>query len=354
MTAGVEISGLTKAYGDTPVLEDVGLEVPEGEFHALLGPSGSGKTTILKIIAGFTAPDAGVVRVSGRDMAGVPAERRDIGVVFQNYALFPHRDVFHNVAFGLRMRGVDKAEVGERVRETLALVRMGGYEGRKPSELSGGQQQRIALARALVIRPKVLLLDEPLSALDRKIRGEVREELRRIQAETGVTAIIVTHDQEEALSLSHRMLVLDGGRVRQAGTPDEVYRRPADAFVADFVGSFNSIPVTLSNGVARIGHQSLRVPESVEHPGEGEARLLVRPEELTVGSLPGDAPAGALRGRIADLDFAGPVVALTVEVEDVPIRALALSPGVLADPSLVPGAEAWLAVAMDGAQLVAD
>ena len=358
--AGVEIAGLTKAYGDTPVLNDIGLEVPQGEFHALLGPSGSGKTTILRIIAGFTAPDAGVVRVSGQDMTGVPAERRDIGVVFQNYALFPHMDVFDNVSFGLRMRGIAKREAGERVRETLALVRMGDYEHRKPSELSGGQQQRIALARALAIRPKVLLLDEPLSALDRKIRGEVREELRRIQAETGVTAIIVTHDQEEALSLSHRMLVLDGGRVRQVGTPDEVYRRPADAFVADFVGSFNSIPVTLAHGpdgvVASVGGQPLPVPASVAVPdGNGDGtRLLVRPEELTVGSVATTAsPPGALRGRIADLDFAGPVVALTVDVEGVPIRALALSPGVLADPSLVPGAEAWLAVAMDGAQLVA-
>jgi putative spermidine/putrescine transport system ATP-binding protein len=351
--AGVEIEGLTKAYGDTPVLQDVSLEVPAGEFHALLGPSGSGKTTILRIIAGFTAPDAGVVRVSGKDMTGVAAERRDIGVVFQNYALFPHMDVFRNVAFGLRMRGIGKREAAERVRETLALVRMSDYEHRKPSELSGGQQQRIALARALVIGPKVLLLDEPLSALDRKIRGEVREELRRIQAETGVTAIIVTHDQEEALSLSHRMLVLDSGRVRQAGTPDEVYRRPVDAFVADFVGSFNSIPVTLDGAVARIGRQSLRLPPEVAVPAGDSARLLVRPEELTVGGAASAAPPGALRGRIADVDFAGPVVALTVEVEDVPIRALALSPGVLADPSLVPGAEAWLAVTMDGVQLLA-
>jgi ABC-type Fe3+/spermidine/putrescine transport system ATPase subunit len=350
--AGVEISGLTKAYGDTPVLHDVAFEVPAGEFHALLGPSGSGKTTILRIIAGFTAPDAGVVRVSGKDMTGVAAERRDIGVVFQNYALFPHMDVFRNVAFGLRMRGIDKRETADRVRETLALVRMSDYEQRKPSELSGGQQQRIALARALVIGPKVLLLDEPLSALDRKIRGEVREELRRIQAETGVTAIIVTHDQEEALSLSHRMLVLDNGRVRQAGTPDEVYRRPADAFVADFVGSFNSIPVTVADGVARIGRQSLVLPDGLA--GDGASRLLVRPEELTVGGAASEAPPGALRGRIADVDFAGPVVALTVEVEEVPIRALALSPGVLADPSLVPGAEAWLAVTMDGVQLLAD
>jgi ABC-type Fe3+/spermidine/putrescine transport system ATPase subunit len=350
--AGVEISGLTKAYGDTPVLHDVAFEVPAGEFHALLGPSGSGKTTILRIIAGFTKPDAGVVRVSGKDMTGVAAERRDIGVVFQNYALFPHMDVFRNVAFGLRMRGIDKRETADRVRETLALVRMSDYEQRKPSELSGGQQQRIALARALVIGPKVLLLDEPLSALDRKIRGEVREELRRIQAETGVTAIIVTHDQEEALSLSHRMLVLDNGRVRQAGTPDEVYRRPADAFVADFVGSFNSIPVTVADGVARIGRQSLVLPDGLA--GDGVSRLLVRPEELTVGGAASEAPPGALRGRIADVDFAGPVVALTVEVEEVPIRALALSPGVLADPSLVPGAEAWLAVAMDGVQLLAD
>jgi ABC-type Fe3+/spermidine/putrescine transport system ATPase subunit len=332
---GVEIEGLSKHFGDTRVLEDVSLTVPQREFHALLGPSGSGKTTILRIIAGFIAPDAGVVRVSGRD----------IGVVFQNYALFPHLNVFGNVAFGLRMRGIDKAEMRERVAETLALVRMTGFEARKPAELSGGQQQRIALARALVIRPKVLLLDEPLSALDRKIRGEVREELRRIQAETGVTAIIVTHDQEEALSLSHRMLVLDGGRVRQSGTPDEVYRQPVDPFVADFVGSFNALPVTVQDGTARVGAQSLPLPESARTVGEGPARLLVRPEQLGVRRADGDErPPGALRGRIIDVDFAGPVVTITVDIEAVHVRVLALSPTVLADPSLVPGAAVWVSV----------
>jgi ABC-type Fe3+/spermidine/putrescine transport system ATPase subunit len=348
---GVEIAGLSKSFGDTRVLDDVMLQVPEREFHALLGPSGSGKTTILRIIAGFIAPDEGVVRVSGRDMTGVPAERRDIGVVFQNYALFPHMNVFQNVAFGLRMRRVGKAELRERVRETLALVRMTGFERRKPSELSGGQQQRIALARALVIRPQVLLLDEPLSALDRKIRGEVREELRRIQHETGVTAIIVTHDQEEALSLSDRMLVLDAGRVRQSGTPDEVYRRPADAFVADFVGSFNAIPVTVTEvagGVAvRIGAQSLTLPAS-SGPSAGPARLLVRPEELSVASA---AAPNALRGHISDVDFAGPVVTLAVEIEGATVRVLALSPSVLADPSLTPGAAVWVSVPVHAVQL---
>jgi ABC-type Fe3+/spermidine/putrescine transport system ATPase subunit len=340
------------------VLDDVTLQVPEREFHALLGPSGSGKTTILRIIAGFIAPDAGVVRVSGRDMTGVPAERRDIGVVFQSYALFPHMNVSQNVAFGLRMRRIGKAELRERVRETLALVRMTGYERRKPSELSGGQQQRIALARALVIRPQVLLLDEPLSALDRQIRGEVREELRRIQHETGVTAIIVTHDQEEALSLSDRMLVLDAGRVRQSGTPDEVYRRPADAFVADFVGSFNAIPVTVTEaagGVAvRIGAQSLTLPAppGPQAPSAGRARLLVRPEELTVMSAAAaDAAPSTLRGRISDLDFAGPVVTLTVEIEGTTVRVLALSPSVLSDPSLTPGAEVWVSIPVHDVQL---
>jgi ABC-type Fe3+/spermidine/putrescine transport system ATPase subunit len=351
---GVEVAGLSKSYGDTRVLDDVALTVPAGEFHALLGPSGSGKTTILRIIAGFIAADAGTVRVAGRDMTGVPAERRDIGVVFQNYALFPHMNVFQNVAFGLRMRSVGKAELRDRVRDTLALVRMSGFESRKPAELSGGQQQRIAVARALVIRPQVLLLDEPLSALDRKIRGEVREELRRIQGETGVTAIIVTHDQEEALSLSHQMLVLDAGRVRQSGTPDEVYRRPADAFVADFVGSFNAVPVEIERRggavVARIGTQSLEVPAAAA--GDGPARLLVRPEELSVrvADAPG-APDGTLRGRISDVDFAGPVVTITVDVEHVPVRVLALSPRVLADPAIMPGAEVWISVPLRDVQL---
>jgi ABC-type Fe3+/spermidine/putrescine transport system ATPase subunit len=285
-------------------------------------------------------------------MTSVPAERRDIGVVFQNYALFPHMNVFGNVAFGLRMRGIGKAETRERVADVLSLVRMTGYESRRPSELSGGQQQRIALARALVIRPQVLLLDEPLSALDRKIRGEVREELRRIQAETGVTAIIVTHDQEEALSLSHRMLVLDAGRVRQAGTPDEVYRQPADAFVADFVGSFNAVPVTVEGGTARVGSQSLALPEERRTMADGPARLLVRPEQLAVRRAAGEErPAGALRGRVTDVDFAGPIVTITVDVDGVFVRALALSPAVLADPALVPGAAVWVTVPVDEVRL---
>jgi ABC-type Fe3+/spermidine/putrescine transport system ATPase subunit len=351
---GVEVRGLSKAFGATRVLEDVSFAVPASEFHALLGPSGSGKTTILRLLAGFMAPDAGVIRVAGRDMAGVAAERRDIGVVFQSYALFPHMTVAQNVAFGLRMRRVGKAELRERTREALELVRMGGYEQRRPAELSGGQQQRVALARALVIRPAVLLLDEPLSALDRKIRGEVREELRRIQHETRVTAIIVTHDQEEALSLSDRMLVLEGGHVRQAGTPDDVYRHPADAFVADFVGSFNAIPVTVApsadGAVARWGDAA--VPLGDGAAAEGPARLLVRPEQLAVhAEANGASPAGAVRGTITDVDFAGPVVTLTVDVAGVAVRVLALSPTVLADPSLVPGAAVRVAFPRDGLRL---
>jgi ABC-type Fe3+/spermidine/putrescine transport system ATPase subunit len=258
------------------------------------------------------------------------------------------------VAFGLRMRGIAKAELRDRVRETLALVHMRGFESRKPAELSGGQQQRIAVARALVIRPQVLLLDEPLSALDRKIRGEVREELRRIQGETGVTAIIVTHDQEEALSLSQQMLVLDAGRVRQSGTPDEVYRRPADAFVADFVGSFNAVPVDVERAdgglVARVGGQRLELPSASAAPGA--ARLLVRPEELTVRVADGPAaPGGALRGQIADVDFAGPVVTLTVDVDGIALRVLALSPSVLAEAALVPGADVFVSVPVRDVQL---
>ncbi len=353
---GVELAGLSKSYGDERVLDDITLTVPAHEFHALLGPSGSGKTTILRVIAGFLAPDSGTVRVAGRDMAAVPAERRDIGVVFQNYALFPHLNVFQNVAFGLRMRKVDATELRERVNDVLTLVRMAGYERRKPEELSGGQQQRIALARALVIRPQVLLLDEPLSALDRKVRGEVREELRRIQAETGVTAIIVTHDQEEALSLSHQMLVLESGRVRQTGTPDEVYRRPVDAFVADFVGSSNAVPVLVESrgaeAAVRLGGQTLSMPGPASITGA--AQLLVRPEELIVCSVANsDPPPDALRGWITDIDFAGPVVTLRVRVEDVSLRVLALSPSVLADPSLEPGAEVWVSVPISSLQLTA-
>ncbi|MGH3169061.1 MAG: ABC transporter ATP-binding protein [Trebonia sp.] len=328
------------------MLEDVSLYVPPGAFHTLLGPSGSGKTTLLKVIAGFTPVDSGSIGLGGTDITRTLPEHRILGVVFQNYALFPHMNVVENVGFGLRMRRVARAEREARVREVLSLVRMEGFGHRRPSELSGGQQQRVALARALVIHPRLLLLDEPLSALDRKIRQELREELKRIQAETAVTTLMVTHDQEEALYLADCVLVLEAGRLRQAGAPAELYRNPADAFVAGFLGAINFIDVEVLDAGPRprlrIGQETVRLPGATrgmtQDVGPGPARLAVRPEELIVEPAERAASDGAsLAGTLAAVEFAGPVVTLSVALAGQTIAALALSPDLATDPLWRPG-----------------
>ncbi len=350
--SGLVISGVCKSYGATNVLKDVSLHVPRSGFHTLLGPSGSGKTTLLKIVAGFTPADAGTVMLSGSDITAVPPERRNIGVVFQNYALFPHMTVVQNVAFGLRMRRVPKAEREQRVREVLRLVRMPGFGHRHPAELSGGQQQRVALARALVIRPELLLLDEPLSALDRKVRQEVREELKGIQAETGVTTVMVTHDQEEALFLADRVLLLEAGALRQEGAPAEIYRNPVDEFVAGFLGPINLLPVEIlhrTNGVLlRIGGQVFLAPADIRAAAEaadlsGPARLAVRPEQLTVEPAQDTSPPpGAVAGRLVAIEFGGAVVTVRVNVEGHAMAILALSPDIVAGGPWEPGRLVWV------------
>lgn len=260
------------------ILDGVSLDIHEGEFFSLLGPSGCGKTTLLRCIAGFDRPDAGTLELDGVDLARVPTHRRDLNMVFQSYALFPHLDVFENVAFGLRLAGA--SSIPEKVREALDLVSLAGAERRKPATLSGGEQQRVALARAIVTRPKALLLDEPLGALDLKLRKGLQVELRRIQKTLGMTFLYVTHDQDEALSMSDRIAVMDGGKVRQIGTPDEVYRRPADEFVARFVGAVNVV-VRDGRRVA-IRPEAVRLAESSEIVGTVDsvsyfgARSLVR------------------------------------------------------------------------------
>jgi spermidine/putrescine transport system ATP-binding protein len=243
--ADVEIRGLTKRFGEVTAVDDVDLEVRRGEFLALLGPSGCGKTTTLRVVAGFEDPTAGQVCIAGEDVVGVPPHRRDVNTVFQHYALFPHMNVRDNVAYGLKQRKVAKPERARRAAEALALVRMEGLERRRPAELSGGQQQRVALARALVMNPKVLLLDEPLGALDLKLRKEMQIELKRIQDEVGVTTIIVTHDQEEAMALADRIAVMDAGRIEQLDAPSAVYDRPATPFVAEFIGDLSFLEGTL-------------------------------------------------------------------------------------------------------------
>jgi ABC-type Fe3+/spermidine/putrescine transport system ATPase subunit len=237
----VVLDGVTKSFDEVVAVDGIDLRVEQGEFVALLGPSGCGKTTTLRLIAGFEQPDEGRIRVGGEDVHGLPAYKRDVNTVFQSYALFPHMRVLDNVAYGLRHRGMAKADREERARAMLGVVRLEGVERRRPSQLSGGQQQRVALARALVMEPKVLLLDEPLGALDLAVRKQLQIELKRIQSEVGITFIHVTHDQEEALALSDRVAVMNGGRIEQIGTPREIYDSPATEFVAGFIGETNFI-----------------------------------------------------------------------------------------------------------------
>jgi spermidine/putrescine ABC transporter ATP-binding subunit len=292
--AVVELTGVSKRYGAVVALEAVDLTVHEGELLSLLGPSGCGKTTTLNVIAGFAAPDRGRVVIDATDVTGEPAWRRGLGVVFQSYALFPHMSVADNVAFGLRERGVEKSDVAARVRDALALVRLPAAAEQRPHELSGGMQQRVALARALVIRPRVLLLDEPLAALDRKLREEMRAELRDIQRSVGITTIFVTHDQHEALGLSDRVAVMHAGRIEQLGSPRDVYERPATRFVADFIGASSVLDARAVDGetVELAAGARLRVvlrPALV--PGRA-LRLLVRPERVELGATgPNTVPA---------------------------------------------------------------
>lgn len=312
--AQLEVRGCTVDYGGTTVLDGADLSVPSGSMHALLGPSGSGKTTLLRAIAGFVRPSAGTIELGGRPLIGVDPARRGIGVVFQSYALFPHLDVATNVGFGLEARRVPRDERLQRVRDVLALVGLQEYGDRKPSQLSGGQQQRVALARALVIEPDVLLLDEPLSALDRKIRGEVQRELKRIHQQTGVTAVIVTHDQDEALFLADELTILDGGRVRQVGAPTAVYEAPLDPFVADFLGSTNILTVPTRRDGARtyalLQGLELELAAAVD---TDEVTIGLRPERIGISRGPA---SGTLPATVDQVDFAGPLAFLTCRLAD--------------------------------------
>jgi len=257
--ARIVLADLTKIYGAAAAVRDLNLDVAAGEFLTFLGPSGSGKTTILMMIAGFVAPDGGDIVIDGRRVTWLPAHKRGIGMVFQNYALFPHMTVAENIAFPLQMRGVPKSAIRAKTQEILELVQLPGYEGRYARELSGGQQQRVALARALVFEPRVLLLDEPLSALDKKLRDQIRIELKHIHQRLGITFIYVTHDQEEALIMSDRIAVMNAGRIAQIGTPRQLYEEPADAFVAQFIGESNllrGVVSGISDGVANLRHAS--------------------------------------------------------------------------------------------------
>ncbi len=278
----IQVTGLTKTFGGVVTAVDaVDFSVPEGAFFALLGPSGCGKTTILRMLAGLEYPTAGSIRIDGAEMVAVPPNRRPVNMVFQSYAVFPHMSVAENVGYGLRVAGVGRAEIAERVGAALALVRLDGFEARRPDQLSGGQRQRVALARALVKRPRVLLLDEPLSALDANLREQMRLELVNLQHSVGITFVMVTHDQDEALSMADRIAVMEAGRIRQLATPYELYERPANRFVAEFIGAINTWPATVGTaGVAVAGLGELAL-DTGGRPA-GPATLAVRPEKIAI------------------------------------------------------------------------
>ena len=315
----LRLEALTKRFGSTLAVDSFSLQIQSGEFLSLLGPSGCGKTTTLRMIAGFELPTSGRVLVDGRDVSQLPPQRRGFGMVFQNYALFPHLDVFENVAFGLKAKGTPSGEIAGRVGRALERVDLAGYERRSVQALSGGQQQRVALARALAPEPPLLLLDEPLSNLDAALRERTREELRSLLKEVGITSVFVTHDQEEAFALSDRIAVMRAGRLQQAGTPEELYRTPANPFVAGFVGRANFLPARLVSGAGGEGIAELeggvrwrvRVHEGCM-PG-GALQLMVRPESLRLSSTAAGRE-DALRAQVVDRRFGGALATYRVRL----------------------------------------
>jgi sulfate transport system ATP-binding protein len=335
----IHIRNVTKHFGTFAALDDVSLDVADGSLLALLGPSGSGKTTLLRIIAGLEHPDSGSIEENGADITDLHARSREVGFVFQHYALFRHMSVFENVAFGLRVRKTPDAEVRSRVEELLRLVRLEGLGGRKPSQLSGGQRQRVALARALAIRPKILLLDEPFGALDAKVRVELRQWLRRLHDEIGMTSVFVTHDQEEAFELADRVVVMNHGRIEQEGTPDQVFDQPATPFVMDFLGNVNVYHGRVENGRAFWHGIPIDYPD-YPHAQARDARVYLRPHELditpatAVASRPGTSlPASVLRvtrsGAITRVACQpqGSEAELHVDLPTDTARTLTLEPG---------------------------
>ncbi|KAA0095963.1 ABC transporter ATP-binding protein [Mycolicibacterium sp. P1-18] len=328
MAGSVELRSLTKAYGSAVAVDDLSLDVQPGEFLSLLGPSGCGKTTTLRMIGGFEFPDDGSIQISGQNVENLPPHKRPVNTVFQAYALFPHMKVADNVAYGLRRSGVPKSDMADRVSRALDMVRMTAFATRKPAQLSGGQQQRVALARALVNRPAVLLLDEPMSALDRKLREEMQVELKLLQHELGTTFVFVTHDQEEALSMSDRVAVMKDGRIEQIGTASDVYDSPESAFVAGFIGRQNSFDGTISSfdgdGVSvRTGglalYSSRPTKGSVPASSGGEVSAAIRPESVVVTAAPTataaaapDTPVNSVTGTLLGVSELGHSLQLVI------------------------------------------
>ena len=307
----IKLSGISKAFDGETVLDNMNLEIHDKEFVTLLGPSGCGKTTTLRIIGGFETPDTGDVFFEGKRINDVPAHKRQVNTVFQRYALFPHLNVFDNVAFGLKLSRVPKEEIRKRVEEMLEMTGLRGFETRKPSTLSGGQQQRVAIARALVNQPRVLLLDEPLGALDLKLRKDMQNELKRIQHATGITFIYVTHDQEEALSMSDTVVVMSRGKIQQIGTPTDIYNEPVNAFVADFIGESNILDgVMLADQQAKFAGQTFVCVDGGFAPNEA-VDIVIRPEDVDVVPL----EKGMLSGKVSSVTFKGDYYEIIVDVK---------------------------------------
>jgi putative spermidine/putrescine transport system ATP-binding protein len=352
--AAVRFEGVSKRFSGVAALNEISFSIPRGEFMTLLGPSGCGKTTVLNLIAGFFSPDGGEIRVDGELVNDVPTYKREVGMMFQNYALFPHMNVVANIEYGLKARHLPKREIERRLREVLALVRLTGYEDRRPRELSGGQQQRVALARALVINPKVLLLDEPFSALDKNLRASMQVELREIQRKLGVTTVFVTHDQSEALSLSDRLAVMSEGRIRQLGTPEEIYRRPCERFVASFVGDANVLRARIesmdaTSAIVVLGRARIRVASAPlgDLAESAAVDLFVRPEQLRL-TEPNEPYAS--KGTIVAQVYQGGHVDIYLECPDsAGGRVLARLSGLQATTSLPIGASVGVSLNTDEA-----
>jgi sulfate transport system ATP-binding protein len=312
----IQIKNAVKRYGTSAVVDDISLDIQDGELFVLLGPSGSGKSTLLRMIAGLSHTDGGTIILHGNDVTNLPPQKRGTGFVFQNYALFPHMTAAQNIAFGLEVQRVPKIERNARVKELLALIDMADLGDRLPAQLSGGQQQRVAVARALAANPAVLLLDEPFGALDVKIRGQLRHSLREIQRKLGVTAILVTHDQEEAFELADRIGVIDNGKLLEVGTPDQLYRAPQHRFTAGFLGAANLLPAHRNGTVVHLGELALPAPAYTEHLSNQAVELMLRPESVTLATAPEQVEGHRLgAGRVDSISFAGAFERLTITLD---------------------------------------
>ncbi len=349
----ITIRQVTKTYGKTYALDHVDLEIRSGEFLTLLGPSGSGKTTLLTVLAGFTRPDGGSLKFGDTEMVCVPPHKRDVGMVFQNYALFPHMTVAANVGFPLRLRGVRAAEIAQRSERALEMVRLGGYGARGVDQLSGGQRQRVALARAMVFEPRIMLMDEPLSALDKQLREHMQIELRQLHDKLGMTTVYVTHDQREALTMSDRIAVIDSGRIMQLDTPRAIYERPRNRFVAEFIGESTFLPVVVAGGRVTLGQQLLRT--AVPPGADGPRLLMLRPERLVLldPAAATDAWSNLLDATLVATVYQGDSSLFQVALPDGSLVGVRAASAALAATAPTPGARLRLAIKVEDTVLIA-